>query len=102
MIESAVLGIQIQDASDNIIFSYNNIEDDLDITLRKNQKMSISLKTKNIFHNGTYTISAALKSNDRSVTYDQVLKTSKFEISGWRISTAFTHPKMKVTYDKQD
>lgn len=101
-IDRAIIGVQIQDTSDNVIFSYNNIEDNLEVSLLKDQSMEIRLTLRNILHNGTYTISTAIKSNDKSLVYDQVLRVSKFEVSGWNISTAFVHPDVKVEYVKKD
>lgn len=94
-IEHAVLGVQIQDAADNIVISYNNVEENLDISVDSAKKKILRLTLRNILHNGTYSISLALKSNDKSTIYDQVLQTARFEVGGWNVATAYVHPDIK-------
>jgi len=101
-IENAVLGLQIDDSSDHTILSYSNTTDSLDISPSGSERITVHLSTNNILHNGSYTVSVALKSSDKLETYDQVLRVLKFEVSGWNMATAFVHPTFKTELQKDD
>lgn len=95
--EGLLVGIQIEDIAGNVIVSYNNMQDQKQINLKEGQERKLRIEMDNILHNGTYSVSAAIKASDRTAVHDQILKAAQFEVSGWNIATAFVHPVVKAT-----
>lgn len=59
--------------------------------------VTVRSEVKNAFKDGTYTISAAVASSDRSVTYDRTEDIHEFRISGWDMTDGLVQLDHKIT-----
>lgn len=100
-VTNPVVGVQISDVSGNIVVGTNNNLSDFKLgTLTSGKTYDLVFRARNILHNGSYTVSTAIKSADRQTLYDQLIDSHRFEVAGWaKISNGMTHPDFNITME---
>jgi ABC-2 type transport system ATP-binding protein len=102
-VKDPVFGVQVLDSAGNVVIGSNNSSESFSMgTLKPGSDYLLRFNSTNILHNGTYTVSAAIKSNDRQILYDQVIEGATFEVAGWtKINNGMVHPKFLVELDSE-
>jgi ABC-2 type transport system ATP-binding protein len=96
-LEKNAFGIVFTAQNGNNVLATNTLIEKVDVpVLSKNQKIVISLEVTNIFNDGFYTISSAFTDFSRRQIHSRVLDMHKFEVAGWELQTAITHPKTNL------
>lgn len=87
-----LVGYSIFDSEDRLVFGSNSKDHSLKFTgLNPGKLLTINSQFINLLGNGTYTISVAVKSEDRFVLYDQKDKVRVIEVAGWQQAQALVH-----------
>jgi ABC-2 type transport system ATP-binding protein len=96
-ITEPTLGFEIRNQKDETVFGSNTQAYQLKVNnINKGTRLTLSCKVDNIFANGKYKVSAAIKNKARIITYDQVDNLTSFEVIGWPIVKTAVHPKYSL------
>ena len=100
-IENPTLGFIFQDEKDSTVFATNNHIQNVKVeNVKPGQEIVLETVVDNVFTDGSYTITAAIESDDFLIVYDRVKYLYTFLIGGHSLAHAAVHPthKMLVSY----
>lgn len=83
-LSSAVAGVVISRVSGETVFATNTLDGSHPIVnIKKDKQFQAIFKLKNIYNDGSYTISGALANGNRTKVYTRVIGAGTFSTIGW-------------------
>jgi len=91
------LGVVIQDAEGRFVFATNTRVMGVQVgELEPGKEYNVDFRLRNIFTDGSYSVSGAAASNYDEVIYDRIEDAVGFDTGGWDMKHAIVHPEHQI------
>ncbi|HVX48150.1 MAG TPA: ABC transporter ATP-binding protein [Candidatus Saccharimonadales bacterium] len=100
-VEDPIIGITIKDLAGREIFVTNTKALDIKTgTLHKNDRLRAKFVMKNVFNDGTYTVTPAIAEKEVGFFYDVIEDACRFKVLGWPFPTGIAQADTAITISK--